>query len=61
VLASASYDKTVRLWDVKRGPQIVSLAGHSKGAAAVVFSQNGGFLASADLGGDVILWGVSDE
>jgi WD40 repeat protein len=57
ILAAASYDKTIRLWDVKSGTQLASLPGHG-GAAAVIFSDDSMLLASANLDGTLQLWGV---
>jgi WD40 repeat protein len=58
VLASVSYDKTVRLWEVATGKELASLPSHKNGAAAVAFSRDGTRIASADLDGTVQLWGV---
>ncbi|KAF8591398.1 WD40 repeat-like protein [Ramaria rubella] len=58
-LASASWDKTLRLWDVKTGTAIGSaLKGHSSLVEAVVFSPDGRKLASASYDNTVQLWDV---
>ena len=56
VLASSSYDKTIRLWDVASGKEVASLATHGQGAADVVFSPDGRWLATSDLDGSLQLW-----
>jgi WD40 repeat protein len=56
VLASASYDTTVRLWDAATGPHQQTLEGHSDWVNAVAFSPNGKVLASASYDTTVRLW-----
>jgi WD40 repeat protein len=56
VLASASYDNTIRLWDVSAGTQLLSLDVDQPSALA--FSPDGALLASADINGVVHLWGI---
>ena len=48
-LASASDDKTVRLWDTATGEHVKKLKGHSSGVNAVAFSPDGKQLASASV------------
>jgi WD40 repeat protein/actin-like ATPase involved in cell morphogenesis len=59
VLATASGDRTVRLWDVaKRQPLGDPLSGHTDLVNAVAFNPGGTILASAGADGTVRLWDV---
>src|SRR5216683_332928 len=46
-LASASVNKTVKLWDVSSGKCTATLRGHNNRVCAVAFSPDGKTLASA--------------
>jgi WD40 repeat protein len=62
ILATASYDRTVRLWDVAdpaRPKQLGKpLTGHTSWVSSAVFSPDGNTLASASDDGTVRLWDV---
>ena len=47
LIASASGDKTIKLWDPATGALHNTLMGHSGEITAVVFSLDGNLLASA--------------
>jgi WD40 repeat protein len=59
LLASASYDGTVRLWNPADATQLVSLpTSDPNGSGVVVWSPDGSMLASANLDGTVQIWGL---
>ncbi|MFD9393854.1 AAA family ATPase [Streptomyces sp. NPDC060000] len=64
VLATASYDRTVRLWDVgdRSRPKRLGkpLTGHTSWVSSAVFSPDGHTLASAGDDGTIRLWDVRD-
>lgn len=58
LLASASYDQTVRIWDVKAGKELAKLSAGTSGPAVVVWSPDGSLLAWSDTAGVVHLLGI---
>ena len=58
-LASGSWDKTVRLWEVATGTLVRTLEGHTGQVNIVAFSPDGHLLASGSGDGTVRLWGVA--
>jgi WD40 repeat protein len=56
-LASASHDKTVRVWDAQTGQELLTLLGHTTSVSDVAFSTDGMHLASAGAG-VVIVWDI---
>uniref|UniRef100_A0A671SZB0 F-box-like/WD repeat-containing protein TBL1XR1 n=1 Tax=Sinocyclocheilus anshuiensis TaxID=1608454 RepID=A0A671SZB0_9TELE len=56
LLASASFDSTVRLWDVERGICVHTLTKHQEPVYSVAFSPDGKFLASGSFDKCVHIW-----
>ena len=59
LLASASDDNTVRLWDVATGAALKTLEAHTGWVNSVTFSPDGAVLASASSDDTVRLWDVA--
>ncbi|KAI1113874.1 hypothetical protein F5Y14DRAFT_416893 [Nemania sp. NC0429] len=55
-VASSSYDKTVRIWDVATGGCLSTLEMHEEGSESVTFSPNGEYVASISWGGQLYVW-----
>ncbi|KAG7389280.1 hypothetical protein PHYBOEH_007545 [Phytophthora boehmeriae] len=55
-LASASMDRTIRLWDVHTGKHKQQLDGHAKGVRSLAYSSEYRFLVSAGFDFDALVW-----
>ena len=59
-LASASWDHTIKIWNIKTGKVVKSIEGHNGPVNSVKFSDNGQYLYSAGYDGTIRYWRISD-
>ncbi|HAG83029.1 MAG TPA: WD40 repeat domain-containing protein, partial [Cyanobacteria bacterium UBA12227] len=57
-IATASGDKTIKLWDSSNGKLLHSLEGHNEWVHTVTFSPDSKTIATASLGKTVKIWGL---
>ena len=55
-IASASIDKTVRVWDSNTGSSFFTYSGHTQGVTALEWSTNGKYIASGGFDRVVHIW-----
>uniref|UniRef100_A0A0V0IDZ0 Putative F-box-like/WD repeat-containing protein TBL1XR1-like n=1 Tax=Solanum chacoense TaxID=4108 RepID=A0A0V0IDZ0_SOLCH len=60
LLASASFDSTVKLWDVELKRLLHSLNGHREPVYSIAFSPNGEYLASGSLDKCMNIWSMKE-
>ncbi|UZP46658.1 hypothetical protein NXS19_014470 [Fusarium pseudograminearum] len=58
-IASGSYDKTIKIWNVAIGEEEQTLEGHTDGVSSVVFSSDGGLIASGSYDKTIKVWNVA--
>lgn len=58
VLASASADKTIRIWNPRTGAALLTLAGHTSEVQTLAFSADGRYLISGSRDLTVRVWDV---
>ena len=60
MIASGSWDKTIKLWQASDGALLGTLLGHSGGVTSVAFSPDGSMIASGSEDKTIKLWRASD-
>jgi WD40 repeat protein len=59
ILASASADNTIKLWNISNGILLKSLTGHTNSIWSVSFSPDGKIIASTASDGTIKLWNLN--
>src|SRR4051794_11112620 len=60
-LYSAGDDRTIRLWDLRRGHQLAVLTGHADGILTIAVLADGEWLASGGHEKQVWLWSLPQQ
>jgi len=55
-IATASYDKTAKVWDAASGKELLTLSGHTDGVAGLAFSPDGQRIATASWDRTAKIW-----
>ncbi len=57
-VATASKDKTIKIWDLSSGKEIRTMAGHQSEVVAVIFSPDDRYIASSSWDRTIRIWNV---
>ena len=60
-LYSASYDQTIKIWNVKESKESFTLAGHSSCVNSIAISQDGKYLASGSSDQTIKIWNLEEK
>ena len=60
ILASSSSDKTVRIWDVKKGKEILELKDHETPVSCIAFSKDDQLLVCSSTN-HIIVWDINNH
>ena len=60
MLATASFDNTVRLWNASTGSCVHTLARHTQPVYSISFSPSASYIASGSLAGKLYVWSVEE-
>ncbi len=61
LIASASWDKTIKLWDAKNGDYLATLKHHQGGINSVAFSPNSKLLVAASEDKTISIWQINNR
>ena len=61
IIASAAWDKTIKLWNAETKKLIDTLAGHKDGANSITFSPDGRTLISGSEDKTIKIWNIADR
>jgi WD40 repeat protein len=59
LIATASLDRTVKVWDTRQGALLATLSGHTDAVRSVAFSPDGKTLLSSSSDGTTRMWNVA--
>jgi len=60
ILATGSYDQSIKLWDVESGKELNTLTGHNGAVFGLAFRPDGKILASASADRTIKLWNLEN-
>ena len=60
-IASASWDKTIKLWDAASGESVNTLKGHREGVNSIAFSPDGQTIVSGSEDKTLKIWDITDR
>lgn len=55
-MVTGSIDKTLRLWDLKKGVMLKKMEGHTGLVSGLAVSRDGQLIASGDIYGSLMAW-----